>query len=83
MFQVYVPNVSSVASRIKNVSSVTDICCKCFYLNVAKVDLNVTYTCMLQVYVSSVSYVGCKCFICMLHIFAMVFKCFSSVLQVF
>ena len=40
MFQVYV-------------SSVSDICCKCFYLDVAKVDLDVAYTCMLQAYVSS------------------------------
>ena len=51
-----------------------------FYLDVAKVDLDVT--CMLKAYVSSVSgvsYVCCKCFIWMLHIFAMVFKCFSGV----
>ena len=47
-----------------------------FYLNVAKVDLDVAYTCMLQAYVSSVSYVCCKCLIWMLHTFAMAFKCF-------
>jgi hypothetical protein len=67
LFQVYVSNVFSVA----------DICCKCFYLNIAKIDLNVTYTCMLQAYVSSVSYVCCKCFIWMLYMFVMSFKCFK------
>jgi hypothetical protein len=59
MFQVYVPNVLSVS----------DVCCKCFHLDVTKVDLNVAYICMLQVYVSSVSvlYIYCKCFIWILH----------------
>jgi hypothetical protein len=61
-----------------------------FYLNVAKVDLDVAYTCILQAYVSSVSgvsYVCCKCFIWMLHIFAMATHmfswCFRRMLQVF
>jgi hypothetical protein len=40
-----------------------------FYLDVAKVDLDVAYTCMLQAYISSVSYVRCKGFICMFHMF--------------
>jgi hypothetical protein len=47
-----------------------------FYLDVSKVDLDVAYICMLQAYVSSVSgvsYVCCKCFIRMLHMFAMLF----------
>ena len=64
-----------------------------FYLDVAKVDLYVAYTCMLQVYVSSVSgvsYVCCKCFIWILHMFCNgyhaihVFSwCFRRILQVF
>jgi hypothetical protein len=59
-----------------------------FHLDVAKVDVNlhVAYTYMLQAYVSSVSgvsYVCSRCFILMLYIFAMVFKCFPCVLQVF
>jgi hypothetical protein len=40
-----------------------------FYIDVAKVYLNIEYTCMLQVYVSGVLYVCCKCFIWMLHMF--------------
>jgi hypothetical protein len=51
-----------------------------FSLNVAKVDLDITYTCMLQAYVS-------KCFIWILHMFAMFFrhfhKCFIRLFQVF
>jgi hypothetical protein len=54
-----------------------------FHLYVAKVDLDVSYTCMLQAYVLSVSYVCCKCFIWMLYTYAMTFKCFPGVLQVF
>jgi hypothetical protein len=54
-----------------------------FYLDVAKVDLDIAYTCMLQAYVFKCFKVFhmyvCKCFICMLHMFAMVFKCFSGV----
>ena len=53
-----------------------------FYLDVAKVDLDVAYTCMLQAYVLSVF----RCFICMfasvssmLYMFLLVFKCFSDV----
>jgi hypothetical protein len=62
-----------------------------FYLDVVKLDLDVAYTCLLQAYVFKCfqvfhAYV-CKCFISMLHMFAMVFKCFSgiftSVLSVF
>jgi hypothetical protein len=68
MFEVYVPNVSSIS----------DVYCKYFYLNVAKVDLDVVYTYMLQTYLSNVlgiSYVCCECFIWMLRIFAMTFEC--------
>jgi hypothetical protein len=61
-----------------------------FYLDVAKVDLGVAYTCMLQEYVSSVSdvsYVCCKCFIWMFHMFCdgyqVFYKCFICMLQVF
>jgi hypothetical protein len=49
-----------------------------FYLNVAKVDLEVAYTCMLQEYEYFQvfhTYV-CKYLILMLRMFAMVFKCF-------
>ena len=53
-----------------------------FCLDVAKVDLDVAYTCMLQalfqVFWVFHTYV-CKCFIWMLHMFAMVFKYFSDV----
>jgi hypothetical protein len=73
IFQVYVLNVLPVSN----------VCCKCFYLDVVKVDLNFEYTCMLQVYILSVSYVCCKCFIWMLHMFAMTFKCFPGILQLF
>jgi hypothetical protein len=54
MFQVYVLNVSS-----------SDVCCKYFYLDVAKVDLDVAYTSMLQVYFSN----GLRCFIHLLQAF--------------
>jgi hypothetical protein len=57
MFQVYVLNVSTVL----------DVCCKYFYLNVAKVDLNVAYTCMLQSYFPS----GFRCFIRVVQVFHM------------
>jgi hypothetical protein len=46
-----------------------------FYLNVTKIDLDVTYTCMLQAYVLSVI----RYFIWTLHMFAVGFKCFSDV----
>jgi hypothetical protein len=62
IFQVHVPNISSVA----------DICCKYFHLDFVKVDLDVAYTCMLQALFSSVS----RRFIWMLYMFAMFFKCF-------
>jgi hypothetical protein len=53
-FLVYIPNVSSVS----------DVCCKCFHLYVTKIDLDVAYKCMLQVYLSSILDVNvcCKCF---------------------
>jgi hypothetical protein len=71
----------------------SSICSECFIcfkrtlqvfcLDVVKVDLDVAYTCMLHAYFSSVfrcfhAYVY-KCFIWMLHMFAIVFKCFSGV----
>jgi hypothetical protein len=62
MFQVYVLNVLFVS----------DVCCKCFYLDITKIDLNVTYTCMLHAYFSSVSVfytsvasVSSRCCICL------------------
>jgi hypothetical protein len=57
-----------------------------FYLDIAKVDLDVAYTCMLQAYVSSVFRCFVRMFasvssdfIRMLHMFAMVFKCILGV----
>jgi hypothetical protein len=55
MFQVYVPSFSSLS----------DVCCKYFHLDVAKVDLDVAYTCMLQMYFSS----GFRCFKHLLEVF--------------
>jgi hypothetical protein len=49
-----------------------------FYIDVAKVSIDVAYTCMLQEYfssVSGVSYIHCNCFKC--------FRCFIHMLQVF
>jgi hypothetical protein len=76
MFQVYVPNVSFVS----------DVCCKYFHLSVAKVDLEVAIHASCKgifLSISGVSYVCCKCFIWMLHMFRIVFKCFQEFLQVF
>jgi hypothetical protein len=56
MVQVYVPNVSSVS----------DVCCKCFHLDV-------TYTCMLHAYVKHIH----ACCMRMLN----VFRCFVRRLQ--
>jgi hypothetical protein len=84
-------DVSHVAMAMhvcfKSMFQMFRICCKCFNLDVAKVDLDVAYICMLQTYVSSVLYTYCKCFIWMLHMFVMVFtcfcKCFGHMFQVF
>jgi hypothetical protein len=46
-----------------------------FFLDVAKIDLDVAYICMLQVFHTYVY----KCFIWMLLMFVMVFKCSSGV----
>jgi hypothetical protein len=92
IFQVYVLNVSSVLGMLHyyngytcifqvyvlNVSSVLDICYKYFYLDVARIDLNVEYTCMLQAYVSF-----CRCFIRMLQVFAYVCNDFQVFLDIF
>jgi hypothetical protein len=55
----------------------------CFIWMLQKVDLDIAYTSMLQEYVFKCfqmfnTYV-CKCFVWMLHIFALVFKCFSAI----
>jgi hypothetical protein len=50
-----------------------------FVLDVAKVDLDVAYTCMLQAYVSSVLHVCLQVFHLVLHIFVMIFKYFSGI----
>jgi hypothetical protein len=62
----------------------SSVCPKCFiyfrrilqvfHLDVAKVYLDVAYTCMLQACVSCVSYVCCKCFIWILHMFCSGYK---------
>jgi hypothetical protein len=62
-----------------------------FYLDVAKVDLDVAYKCMLRAYVSSVSYVSMQvyhlsvAYVCNgLQIFFRRFrKCFRRLFQVF
>jgi hypothetical protein len=54
--------------------------------DVAKIYLDVAYTCMLQAYVSSVSgvsYVCCKCFIWMLHKFCKGYKHIFLVFQMY
>ena len=72
MFQVFYLDVAYFAMAIyacwKHMFNVANICFECFrrmfqvfHLNVAKVDLDVAYTCMLQAYVSSVLYICCKC----------------------
>jgi hypothetical protein len=83
MFQVYVLNVSFVS----------DVCSKCFYLDVAKVDLNVAYICMLQAYIFK--YFRCShilqlfylnvAYVCNgFQVFFQVFcKCFRRMLQAF
>jgi hypothetical protein len=75
---VFYIDLAKVVRDVAHVAMVffSSVCHKCFicfrrmlqvfHLNVAKVDLDVAYTCMLQAYISSVSdvlYVCCKCFI--------------------
>jgi hypothetical protein len=54
-----------------------------FYLDVAKVNLDVAYACMLQAYVSNVSYICCKYFIWMLHMFCNGYKRVFLVFQTY
>jgi hypothetical protein len=56
-----------VSSYVPNVSSVLDICCKYFHLDVAKVDMDIVYIYMhiLQAYFSS----GFRCFKHLLQVF--------------
>jgi hypothetical protein len=99
---------------VSSISDVSEVCSKCFHIDVAKVDqdiahvakcficfrymlqmfyldvakvvLDVAYICMLQAYVSSVSYICFIYFIWMMHMFVMathVFASLSGVLQVF
>jgi hypothetical protein len=68
-----------------------------FHLDVAKVDLNVSYTCMLQTYVFKcfrcfvhmlqmfhvdVAYV-CNGYTCVFQVFLVFYKCFRRMLQMF
>jgi hypothetical protein len=77
MFQVFDMDVTKVNLKccndnIRMLQAYIFKCFRCFrctfqvfYLDVAKVDLSVAYTCMLQEYVSGVfdvSYISCKCF---------------------
>ena len=50
-----------------------------FYLEVAKVDLDIAYTCMLQTYVSSVLGVSYVCYECFHLDVTYVLQWFSSV----
>jgi hypothetical protein len=89
MFQRYVASVvyrccksGSECCTCSNVYTyVLSVYSKCSRRMLQVFYLDVAYTCMLLAYVSSVSgvsYVCCKCFIWMLHMFATVFKCFQS-----
>jgi hypothetical protein len=62
MFQWLCMYVSDVCSKSFIVS---DVYCKCFHLHVVKVDMDVAYICMLQVYVSSGASVSSGCCICL------------------
>jgi hypothetical protein len=84
-------NVAHAANMFSSVCPKCFICftLQVFHLDVVKVDLDVAYICMLQAYVSSVSgilYIGCKCFILILHMFCnyykRVFWCCRSMLSV-
>jgi hypothetical protein len=73
MFQVYVPNISFVS----------DVCCTCFHLAIAKLDRDVPYICKCF---RCFSYV-CWCFILMFamttHAFSSFLWCFASVSDVY
>jgi hypothetical protein len=69
MFQVYVLNVSSISN----------VRYKYFHMDVAKVDLNVAYACIFQVFHTSIASISSRCYI----IFAMVSSVFQVILQVF
>jgi hypothetical protein len=85
-------DVAKVDRDVAHVVMAIYVCLKCmfqificskrmlqlFYLVVAKVDLDVAYTCMLQAYVSSVFRCFIRMFACvlMLHMFAMLLKMF-------
>ena len=70
MFYIGVAKVDRDVAHVVVAIHVCFICFRCmlqvFHRDVAKVDLDVAYTCMLQAYVSivsGISYVCCKCFI--------------------
>ena len=72
---MYVPNVSYVFIRMLQL----------FYLDIAKVDLDIAYTCMLQamfqvfqVYVASVSSGCCICFTMVTHVCFLVFQTYVA-----
>ena len=78
MLQLFYTNVAKVDQNVAYVAMVVHICCKglfpmfhlCFWTYVISVFyLDVAY----------VSHICCKCFIWILHIFTMIFKCFSYV----
>jgi hypothetical protein len=90
-------DVAKVDRDVAHVAMVfLSVCPKCFiyfkhmlqvfHLDVAKVDLDIAYACMLQTYVSNisgVSYVCCKCFIWMLHMFCNSYIHFFLVFQTY
>jgi hypothetical protein len=72
MFQMYVLNVSSLS----------DVCYKCFYLDVASVSLYIHACCnrmfqVFQVFGTSVASVSSECCI-YLQLFSSVFRCFCK-----
>jgi hypothetical protein len=87
MLQVLYIDVAKVDRDVAHVLMAIHVFFRCifqvfhlFQIYVAKVDLDVSYTCMLQAYVFKYfqmfhTYV-CKCFIWMLNVFAMVFNYF-------
>jgi hypothetical protein len=85
VFQRYIASdidIAKVDQNVEHVAMTIHIFFKClrcmfqvFLLDAAKVDLNVAYTFMLQSYVSSDSYIYCKCFIWMLHMFYNGYTC--------
>jgi hypothetical protein len=69
--------------RLFHVTSISFRCFKrmfqVFHLDVAEVDLDIAYHALCKCMFSTVSYICCKCFIWMLHIFTMDFQVFRRI----